>query len=180
MDFILTQKNLKEILHYNKNTGVFTWKNHPARNIKNNTIAGSTTREYISIRINGKHYSAHRLAWLYVYGYMPESYIDHINRSKHDNRIKNLREVSPQCNNRNAGISQNNKTGINGICKHKLKSGWKWRADIMVDRKQVYLGLFKSFTEAVKARWEAEKRYNWANCCTTSSSYVYLKSVGEV
>jgi hypothetical protein len=53
---------------------------------------------YVQIKISGKLYHAHRLAWLYVYGYMPEKEIDHINRIRDDNRIANLREATSQLN----------------------------------------------------------------------------------
>lgn len=79
---------------------------------------------YVQIKISGKLYHAHRLAWLYVYGYMPEKEIDHINRIRDDNRIANLREATSQLNSLNTGIYKNNTSGSKGIYYNKrAKSG---------------------------------------------------------
>ncbi|MDA6380520.1 HNH endonuclease signature motif containing protein [Escherichia coli] len=67
------------------------------------------------IMINGKAYPAHRLAWLIVYGTMPDGFIDHINRVRTDNRISNLRLVTHSENMQNRKIQKNNKSGYRGV-----------------------------------------------------------------
>ena len=80
---MITQSELKNILHYNQDTGVFTW-------IKNSIVAGTVEKKgYIAIKINRKSYKAHRLAWLYIYGNFPKEQIDHLNGIKNDNCINN-------------------------------------------------------------------------------------------
>ena len=65
---MITQEKLKESLHYNQDTGVFTW-NELRSGIKKSLIAGSMLLSgYVHIQIHGKFYLSHRLAWLYVYG----------------------------------------------------------------------------------------------------------------
>jgi hypothetical protein len=178
----LTQERLKEILHYNPDTGIFTWQKVFVKNqVRIGDIAGSLDYYgYIIIGINQQSYRAHRLVWFYVYGYFPEQEIDHINNYKSDNRLKNLREVSHQCNMRNIKILSTNTTGVTGVSPNNINKFKIWRARIEVDKKNKTLGSFKTFIEAVKCRWEAEKKYNWPSCNTTSSAYLYLKNKGAI
>ena len=82
--------------------------------------------------------------------------MDHINRDKLDNRKMNLRLCSPTENSRNISIAKNNKSGVTGV--EKMSNG-KWRARIMVDRKGIHLGSFKTLEEAKEARMKAEIKY---------------------
>ncbi len=170
----LTQDQLKKLLHYDKETGIFTWKVHRLNQINAKTQAGSKAKSgYRSIKINRSSYREHRLAWLYVYGYFPENFLDHINRIRDDNRIVNLREASFQCNARNANVSKRNKTGVTGV--HVCGLTGEFVASISVDRRNYGRGSFKTLKEAAKARWDAEVEFNFPNCNTTSSAYLYLK-----
>jgi hypothetical protein len=98
----MTQKKLKKIVKYDPETGIFT-------KIKDGSICGynPTCKGYGRIYINRLGYYSHRLAWLYVYGEWPKQQIDHINRIRNDNRICNLRDVSPAENMANGGIKKN-------------------------------------------------------------------------
>lgn len=82
-------EELNRLLIYDAASGTF------ARPIKN-----TTENEYVKIGISGKTYSAHRLAWYLFYKRRPrDGYeIDHINGNRSDNRIENLREVTPRQN----------------------------------------------------------------------------------
>ncbi len=95
-DKILTQQRLHELLHYDAETGFFT---------KKRFAVGSYQEGYLYICLDNKSYGAHRLAWLYRYGDIPKGLqIDHINGKRHDNRIVNLRAVTPQENLQNRGV----------------------------------------------------------------------------
>jgi hypothetical protein len=123
---MLTQAELKRQLHYDPETGIFTRLVTNAMCIKVGDIAGSKrTDGYIAININKKVYSAHRLAWLYVYGELPVKFIDHINMIRDDNRIDNLRQATNQQNKFNAGIRKDNKTGYKGVTFCKQNNKWK-------------------------------------------------------
>ena len=100
---MITQEYLKSVLYYDKDTGLFTWKiSNKKGHVKEGKLAGSKdNRGYVKIQINKKDYTAHRLAWFYIYGEWPKQVIDHINRIKFDNRIENLRDVSVLENNKN-------------------------------------------------------------------------------
>lgn len=172
---MLRQTHLKHRLHYNKKTGIFKWNNlNPyANSIKSGCVAGWKHDKYISISIDGKGYLAHRLAWLWVYGYLPENPIDHINRNGSDNRITNLREASHSCNMRNIGTRKDNKSGIRGVQYHKpLK---KWIPRITVLGKKYHLGVFENLTEAVAHRLAAEQCLDWPGCDFSSPAYYYIQ-----
>jgi site-specific DNA-adenine methylase len=62
---LLNQKELKQILNYNKDSGIFTWKVSPSNSVKINDVAGTTDKYgYIVIMIKSRNYFAHRLAFL--------------------------------------------------------------------------------------------------------------------
>lgn len=174
----LTQEKLKEILSYNPEAGIFTWMvSRPQR--KKGSAAGTIGhRGYVTITINRHRFFAHRLAWLYVYGYLPENLIDHKDRVCYHNWIKNLREASQSCNMRNTGTPKNNTSGIKGVSwDNKSK---KWDPSIQVFGRKKHLGFCDKIEDAVKLRWEAEKEYKFHDCCDDSSSYSYLKLKGLV
>lgn len=77
----LTQHRLKELLHYEPETGVFTWKvdsRDGGRGHRSGDTAGTLAQGYTVIRVGKVVYKAHRLAWLYVHGSFPEHEIDHV------------------------------------------------------------------------------------------------------
>ena len=139
---MITESELKEILHYDQDTGNFIWLVSLSTKTKVGSIAGSNKDGYKRVMINNKRYYLHRLAWLYVNGSYPKKFIDHINGNKGDNRICNLRDVSHSGNMQNRRLtSKNNTSGYLGVCWEK--SHKKWRAQITVDGKTIRLGRFK-------------------------------------
>lgn len=173
---MITVERLKEVIHYNSDTGILTWLKKPCPRANNiiGSEAGSLNKDgYRRIMINRVLYRAHRLAFLYMEGYFPENDVDHINRIRDDNRWNNLRHVSRQCNSRNKGKQSNNTSGITGVSWHNRDK--RWKAQIKVNQKNIYLGYFTTLRPAVQARWEAEKKYNFPNCNTASSAYNYLR-----
>jgi len=92
---------------------------------------------------------AHRLAWFISYGVMPQGEIDHINQDKADNRLKNLRDVPKNINQRNGTRKRNNTSGVAGVTWHKQRG--KWCAQAFMDGKHYHLGLFEELTAAETA-----------------------------
>ena len=189
-----TQEQIKQVLDYNQETGVFIWKPRPVnmfkasvwqnRNCKiwntrfANTPAGcSSDGRYITIRINEHQYWAHRLAYIYVHGGLPDREIDHINRNGCDNRIVNLRCVNRVFNQRNVKITTKNSSGVVGVSFDKQKS--KWQVLISASGKHVFVGRFIDFDDAVKARYEAEKKYGFTDSLPDSTAKQYLQEAAQ-
>lgn len=112
---------------------------------------------YIYIRIEGKSYRAHRLAWLYMTGDWPSDQIDHINRTRGDNRWGNLREATQAQNKINANAPANNTSGHTGVA-WNAKRG-RWHSYISVGGKKITLGRFKCLDEAIASRRNAAIRH---------------------
>lgn len=146
----ITQSFIRSVLHYNPDTGVFTWIAKSNPHVPTRVIgstAGSVNKSgRMQIRFFGRSYQAHRLAWLYVHGSMPDQDIDHINRVPTDNRIANLRLVTHAENCQNRFLRSDNQAKLQGVDFQKRDS--LWRSRISVDGKTIYLGLFRTKEEA--------------------------------
>lgn len=152
---MLTCSYLREILHYNPATGVFTWK-RKSKSIREDGIAGTITDYgYINISIDCKLHRAHRLAWLYLYGYMPDK-IDHKNRNPADNRIDNLRPCDNRTNAANSKLRKDNKTGLKGVS--FCTASGKYVANITISGKLKYLGSFRTKEDAHAVYVKAGRR----------------------
>lgn len=165
---MLTQQRLHDILNYDHETGVFTWKVGNKRNTKAGDIAGNVTNGgYIRIWINGKTHAAHRLSWLYLYGAVPTQQIDHINGIKTDNRLSNLRLATHAQNQQNTKTYANNTSGFKGVTWSRWAS--KWVAQISIDGRQKRLGYFATAEDAYEVYCEASRRFHgsFANLGTT-------------
>lgn len=154
----LTREQLMALLHYDPETGLITNKTtRCGRALKGAVAGGDTGKGYIAIRIDGRNYLAHQLAWLFTYGEWPTKWLDHRNRVRNDNRIANLREVTPLENRLNsnlmAGAKRGNKSGTAGV----WAPGSKWAASIGIDYQNVYLGTFPTYEEAVAAKQAADR-----------------------
>ena len=140
---------MKEVLDYNLENGVFTWKISPVPRVKVGAIAGCLRKDgRWGIIYRKKAYLSHRLVWLYVYGEFPEkeSDIDHIDRNPLNNRISNLRKCSRSENTRNTRLRSNNTSGFKGVSLDK-RAG-KYVARGQVNGKEEYLGGYLTPEEA--------------------------------
>lgn len=157
---MLTQSKLKELLHYNPESGIFTWKVSLNRKIKIGSIAGTKNKYwgYIYIGLKQKKYRAHRLAWFYMTGRWPKG-IDHDNHIRDDNRWFNLKEATQSKNTKNQSLRKDNKSGFTGVC---WCDKWKkWVAKINVNGKTKYLGNSDNLSEAIKIRKRANIKYGF-------------------
>ena len=169
---------LKQLLDYDPDTGIITWKERPLSFFKeekyrkswntrwagkeagNVTKAGPTIYKNKIIQILSHNYKTHRVVWALHFGEWPDGYIDHINGDALDNRICNLRVTNMFNNTRNSPRRCDNTSGYTGVtfCK-ELK---RWRADInTADGKTKYLGRYKDIEDAVAARKKAEIKYGY-------------------
>lgn len=137
----LTQERLKELLHYNPDTGEFTWNKNVSSTGRIGCNAGCVaTHGYVVIRIDKRLYLAHRLAALYMDGKFPSDMIDHIDSIKSHNAWTNLRYANRSQNSQNkiSAQSNNKKSGLLGVYWNEQNK--KWGAKVNVDMKQRFAG----------------------------------------
>jgi hypothetical protein len=139
---------VRELLHYDAETGKFTWLVSRRYVVKAGDEAGCVkSAGYRYIQIDGKAYRSHRLAWLITHGCWPSLVIDHMNGNKDDNRIANLRDVTKQQNACNNNLQrQRTSSRFPGVSLRK-KTG-KWGAYLTRDNKTKALGVFDTEEEA--------------------------------
>jgi hypothetical protein len=155
---MITQSYLQEIIFYNKETGIFTWKVNRGRLCKIGNIAGSTDSwGHRQICIDGIKILAHRLAWIYVHGVEPKYQIDHIDGNKQNNAIDNLRDVNQFINQQNrTKARKDSSSGFMGV----QKDGSKYKASIKVNKTKFYLGMFNTPQEAFEAYKKAKLKFH--------------------
>jgi hypothetical protein len=147
----ITQERLKELVHYEPETGIFTWLRKYARVIRvGKQIGGLTDRGYIRMRVCGRYYFAQQLAWFYMTGtWAVETglQLDHINRRPADNRWMNLRLITHIQNQKNRHLP----IGISGVRGVRSAGDSRWRA-------MIHLGTFDSKQKAQAAYENAKNR----------------------
>lgn len=117
-------------------------------------IAWRKTKDgYFRGKYNGKTIQLHR----FILNVSNEVLVDHQDHDKSNNRKYNLRPVTTSQNGMNRNVASNCKSGVTGVCWYKAKQ--KWQAQIKINNRQIYLGRYDSFDDAVKARKEAEDKY---------------------
>lgn len=158
---MITHERLKEVVHYDKKTGIFT-SNVSSRGRKIGKVLGTKDKSYLRIKIDGVLYRAHRLAWFYVTGKWPVFTIDHKNTIGIDNRWSNLRDVPFSINRENQILpTRLNKCGYLGV--HKTWKGNSFIAEIGFSGKRKRIGYFSSAIDAHKA-YISEKRKHHKGC----------------
>jgi len=146
---------LRAILHYNPDTGVFTWLDRAdMRPQWNGRYAGKqagfdTTTDgkhfYRSIRIFDWPFMAHRLAFLYMTGKWPNQIVDHADLDGLNNKWRNLRPANKIQNGANARLSRSNKSGFKGVSRDATG---RFRATIQENGRQQWLGYYDTAEEA--------------------------------
>ena len=157
----ITLDELRALLHYDPETGIFTWKVKTCRKVVPGAIAGYVRPDgYTIIRINKNGYRASRLAWLYITEKWPSNDIDHIDGNTQNNAFTNLRDVSTAHNIQNQKRAHlRNKTG-NFLGVSKLKGGKRWRARICTNGIQILIGWFDTPEEAHQAYLAAKRKHH--------------------
>lgn len=112
---------------------------------------------YFIAKFGKKHITISRL----IMGVLDEDWteivVDHINGNIMDNRRGNLRIGTPSNNSMNSSKNKNNTSGVVGV--YKIQRTGKWKSKIILNRKQIDLGNFDNFDDAVAARKAAEEKY---------------------
>lgn len=164
----LTQEQLKELLHYDPLSGIFTWRVNRGMRGRAGSNAGSLNKGtgYRNIIIFKRSYKEHRLVWLYMTGSWPVGVIDHANRETSDNRWLNLRDVSIAENKQNTSVRRDSRSGIKGVS--RSRNGRAWIASICVLGKNVYLGYFKTIEDAISAYSDGAAKFHKINPASDS------------
>lgn len=156
----LTADQARQHFMVDEETGQLIRTKTVASNAVIGSVAGSLDKlGYLRVHVLGKKYSVHRIVWLVVRGEFPNGDIDHINGVKTDNRICNLREVSKMENQRNKALGKNNRSGFIGVSFSKRDN--MWNAQIVIRKKAIHIGTFKTPDEANTARLEFSKKFNF-------------------
>ncbi len=170
----------RELLDYDPQTGIFTWRPRDKARFSDTGLfapdqcardwnkrwagkeAGCVNRQgavpYREIRILGRLYTAHRLAWLMSYGEWPEI-VDHDDGDGLNNQLSNLNNGSRSDNAKNMRMSSRNTSGVTGV--HWYPANGKWHAQICSNRERIHLGYFSQLEDAIKARRAAEIKYGF-------------------
>lgn len=157
----LTADRVRELLDYDPESGVFTRKLVVGKTGDVGDVIGFVNKHNrVEISVDGKIYRAHRVAWLHFYGEWPKHSIDHIDCNPENNAISNLRDIPQALNAQNIRQARpNSLTGILGVRKRHNR----WRVELGVNGKNLFIGTFGSPEEAQQA-YIAAKRIHHAAC----------------
>lgn len=144
----LTADEVRALLDYDPLTGVFRWRVDRGSRARSGQPTGCRScKGAVVIRIMGKLYYAHRLAWLHAHGTWPPNEVDHINGDPTDNRLGNLRLATRMENTRNVKTHKDTASGLKGAYRQKKK----WSSRIYVAGRDIYLGTFDTAEQAAAA-----------------------------
>ena len=155
-------ERLEELLSYDENSGVLTWKMQPETSRSNigfnnkcgGKVAGTINEDgYVVIGIAKKYYLAHRIIWKLKTGSDPVDIIDHEDTDKGNNRWLNLREAANGPNIQNSKLRKDNRSGVKGVFWEE--SHKSWRAVLTTNGVSVRLGRFKSLEKATSVITQA-------------------------
>jgi hypothetical protein len=129
--------------------GTLFWENPSAPRLTKGDLAGwEDNRGYRRIQLGERTYLTHRLVFLMHHGYLPKI-VDHIDGDRLNNKIENLREVTPSQSSCNIKTRVNSISGVKGVTWRKDRN--RWIAKITYQGKVYHVGLYKDVEDAEKA-----------------------------
>jgi hypothetical protein len=147
-----TVEYLRSRLDYSTETGELRWKPRPGNLQFNGQFAGKVAAnrnpKCLKVTIDGKIYQAHRVIWAIVTGEWPTADIDHRDTDTYNNRWGNLRLATHTQNCQNRKCRSDSASGLKGVHLHKCG---RYVAQIKIERKARYLGMFATAEEAYAA-----------------------------
>lgn len=146
---------LKNILNYDPDSGIFTWKVKTCRKVTIGKEAGAISKAnplaapYLVLNFDGTRYKLHILAYFYMTGKWLPGNIDHEDGNTLNNKFLNFRIATRKEQNTNKAKHRD------GVCKYKgihfNKRTNRYVAEIMNNRVKYHLGSFDTQEEAAKA-----------------------------
>ena len=163
---------LHAALLYDPATGVVVWKKHTWKNRIGTEVgtvvlrgegrsqAGKPTGLYVWFE--GRQYTLQRIIWLMMTGCWPDGWISHVDGDPLNNRLENLRDVTPLEHAKNRSIMQSNTSGRTGVTQYVTSKTGKvrWRARVTVDGRTIEKS-FNTQLEALAQRTAWEKEYGF-------------------
>lgn len=153
---MLTAEQARAVVDYDPETGVF-------RDKLSGEIRGNSGWPYVHVRLYGRVFLAHRLAWLMTYGYWPKV-VDHRDGNPRNNALNNLRECTHAQNRVNAPAQKHSKSKVRGV--HWHSGAKKYRVQIQKDGKSYHGGFFADLEEASRAAADLSRRVHGEFACT--------------
>ena len=165
-----SQAYLAECFDYDPATGVLTWRARPREHFRTEggykswtarfrgKAAGSVVDGRRIIALVDHNWHSQRVIWKLVTGEDPAALIDHRNGDGTDDRWENLRAATKQQNQHNGPMKSRNTTGFKGVSLTNHGERLPFRATVVINRKQIYLGTFATAEEAHAAYCEAAQR----------------------
>lgn len=144
-----TVERLREVLNYDPETGIFTWRQHRKSPMIGQLAGGYRKPGYLFISVDERKVGGHRIAWAMVHGEWADKLIDHKNCNPSDNRIENLRLADKSLNGHNSGPQINNTSGYK--CVYWSKQRHKWKAQTVINGAEHYIGLYETKEAAHEA-----------------------------
>ena len=164
---ILTAERLRELLHYDAGTGIFTWLPRSPDGFKGPRASAIWHSRYCGRQAGGVHATlgyveimrclAHRLAFLYITGSWPVNQVDHIDGDKANNRWENLRDVTQQVNGQNLRVAHARKKTPLGVSYLQRLKGKPYAASISMDGLKQHLGYYATPSDAHSAYLSAKR-----------------------
>lgn len=157
----MSEAYVHEHMEYSETLGGVVWKKRPWRTRSViGALVGTCRARYRVVNAQRRQLYCHHVVWFLVNNAWPKHELDHKNLDGCDNRIDNLREATRLQNARNVISKKRTAKGrLKGAFTHP-DFGNRWHAQIVVDRKQIYLGSFKSEQEAHDAYCRASQKYH--------------------
>jgi hypothetical protein len=156
-----TKDEADEIFEYCSETGSMKFKRGKRKGDEAGSVRTRNNLSHMFVSFNGVNVAVHRLAWLMTYGEWPKGTVDHRNGIGTDNRLENLRDVTHQQNQRNMKRSAKNTSGVCGVSFCKRIN--KWRAQVEIEGKQIWLGYHATLEDASRAREAANSKHGFAD-----------------
>lgn len=153
----LTAERLRHLVRYSRATGQFTWRfNRGPKSLKGDPAGHEEPSGYLKIFIDGRQYSAGRLAWLYVHGALPNLPVGFRDGNARNRRLSNLRLSTRSQLIAHSKLRRDNKAGLKGVSFERTTG--RWMATISKNKQQFYLGLFPTKERAHAAYVAAAHR----------------------
>ena len=168
----LTAERLRELLHYDPLTGLFTRLVKTCNTVDVGDVCDYFSKKdgYLRISLDHQQYLGQRLAWLYMTGKWPDDEVDHLDTDPANNKLVNLRDVTRRTNSENKRVARvdNKSSRLLGVTFDNRRTRKPWVAQIGVcrsdgTRRNVRIGRFATPQLAHDA-YIAVKRQLHAGC----------------